>query len=246
MNRQVPKYTIIGDGKVARHFSAYFTHGGIKFNSWNRTQAVSLLKKTVAHSDVVLLLISDDAIEGFVTKHRFLLEKSLVHFSGAFYHEHILGCHPLMTFAREIYPLKTYQNIPFICDEGVDFKTLFPQLNNVSYTIKKHDKAYYHALCVIAGNFTQVLMKNCAIQLHEHLDLPKNILFAYLQQNTQNFIHNPQQAVTGPLERGDFSVIIKHMQALKGNTLEDLYLSFVKNANNVPVSNTPLKCENPS
>lgn len=230
MNRQVPnkKYTIIGDGKVARHFGHYFNLLGIGFNQWQRAQSSQQLQLAVASSDVVLLLISDDAIEPFIHQNPFLKDTPLVHFSGTLTLDKAYGCHPLMTFSPDLYGLKTYQSIPFVCDESADFDALFPQLSNESFSVTKENKVYYHAMCVMAGNFSQLLMRESAKQLHNKLDLPADILFPYLLQNTKNFIANPESSATGPLQRGDFTTVKKHLQALQGNKLKGIYSSFVE------------------
>ncbi len=229
MNRQVPKkYTIVGDGKVARHFGHYFDLLEIPFNRWSRRQSLQKLQQFVAQTDVVLLLISDDEIARFIENHPFLHNKILVHFSGTLSLDSAFGCHPLMTFGQALYDLATYQSIPFVCDEGVDFKQLLPQLGNPFFSIAAKDKAFYHAMCVMAGNFSQMLMRETAKQLNERLEIPADILFPYLLQNTKNFIANPEHSATGPLQRGDFATINKHLHVLKGNDLEGIYKRFVQ------------------
>ncbi len=233
MNRQVPErvntqYTIVGDGKVARHFGHYFKLLGISFNQWHRKQSTKHLQQLVVQSDCVLLLISDDAIQVFIDQHPFLHNETLVHFSGSLTLKNVYGCHPLMAFGEELYGLETYQNIPFVCDENVHFKALFPRFNNPNYPIEHENKAYYHAMCVMAGNFAQSLMRETANQLNEKLDLPADILQPYLLQNIKNFISNPDSSETGPIERGDFKTISKHLTALKGDKMEEIYHSFVQ------------------
>ena len=233
MNRQVPnlKYTIVGDGKVAQHFAHYFNLVGIEYNCWNRKNSPTKLEESIHDSDVILLLITDDAIDEFIKKYSYLNKKNLVHFSGTLSSDKASGCHPLMTFSHDLYDLATYTSIPFICDDSVDFKSLFPQLENKSFHISSEGKAYYHALCVMAGNFTQTLMRETSKQLNQKLDLPKDILFPYLLQNTKNFINNPEQSATGPIQRGDFATISKHLQVVQGNPLEGIYWSFLKLSN---------------
>ncbi|MBL4773976.1 MAG: DUF2520 domain-containing protein [Alcanivoracaceae bacterium] len=229
MNRQVPKkkYTIVGDGKVARHFSHYFNELEINYNRWNRKNTPLSLQQKTVNSDFVLLLISDNAIESFINNNSCLHHKTLIHFSGSLTLDNADGCHPLMTFSQNLYDLKTYQSIPFVCDTGVEFSAMFPQLNNQSYNINNADKAYYHALCVMAGNFTQTLMREASIQLNHKLKLPDSVLRPYLLQNTRNFINNPRNSATGPLNRNDFTTVRKHLQALNNNPLEEIYQSFV-------------------
>ncbi len=230
MHRQVPKkrYTIIGSGKLAKHFSHYFTQLNIDFNCWDRQQSSHHLRRKILHSDHILLMISDDAIESFIKQHRCLNGKSLLHFSGTLVIDGVIGCHPLMTFSQDLYDIKTYQSIPFICDKGIDFMALFPSLPNSAHHIDPSDRAYYHALCVIAGNFTQTLMQHTSHQMSEALQLPTEIIFPYLLQNTKNFIKNPSQAATGPIQRNDFITVNKNLKALKNNPLQDIYHTFIQ------------------
>lgn len=229
MHRQVPKkkYTIIGNGKLAKHFIHYFDQLTIDYNCWNRRQELHHLKRKIKHSDHILLMISDDAIGTFVEKYPFLQNKSLIHFSGSLVLDNVIGCHPLMTFSQNLYDLSTYRQMPFICDHGINFKELFPQLPNTAHHVANQDRAYYHALCVIAGNFTQTLMKHTSHQMSEELKLPNDILFPYLLQNTKNFINNPEQAATGPIQRNDFTTVNKNLQALENNPLESIYQTFI-------------------
>jgi predicted short-subunit dehydrogenase-like oxidoreductase (DUF2520 family) len=232
LNRQVPnrKYTIIGDGRVARHFKHYFNLVGITYNHWQRSQSNEQLQLSIAQSDCVLILIADDAIETFISRHTFLIDKNLIHFSGTLNIDNAIGCHPLMTFSHELYDIHTYQSIPFVCDEHVQFNELFPQLKNNSFNLNKDKKAYYHAMCVMAGNFSQILMRESSKKINSELNLPADILFPYLLQNTKNFISHPENSATGPLERGDFSTISKHLQVLQGDELKSIYKSFIKHS----------------
>jgi len=232
VNRQVPKkYTIIGDGKMAKHIIHYFNILGIDCNQWHRQQSHQILQKTVVDSDYILLLISDDAIDTFTQEHSYLQRKTLIHFSGSLISENAFGCHPLMTFGDSLYDLSIYKSMPFVCDDNVDFKSLFPQLNNTFFNLERSHKAYYHALCVIAGNFSQTLMRDSSQLLTNNFNLPKDILHPYLLQNVKNFIANSNQSITGPIQRNDSKTINSHLLAIKDQPLEGLYLSFLRHAN---------------
>ena len=243
MNRRVPnlqnttQYTIVGDGKMSQHLCQYFSLLEIDYKCWSRKQSINQLQSYVNKSDVVILLISDNAIEQFVSDNPFINKNTVVHFSGALSSSEIIGCHPLMTFSHNLYDLETYQNIPFVCDEGTDFSDIFPQLVNPFYGINQDDKAYYHAMCVMAGNFTQMLMRDTAIELTKKMHLPDNILFPYLLQNTFNFISNPKNSTTGPIQRGDFTTVKKHLHVLKNSPMEGLYKCFVNYAQTLKADN---------
>ncbi len=245
---------IIGNGKVARHMIRYFESVGQPYTHWFRQQsgassahssikpsklarcktkltavfgnrAKNTLATTITNADTVLLLIADDQIEPFIHTNPIIKHKTLVHFSGSLHTEHALGCHPLMTFADTEYTLEQYQAIPFVVDEGVVFKQLFPLLNNPVYHLKAAHKAHYHALCVMAGNFTQMLWQGIASEL-QSIDLPSTVMTPYLLQNTINYTENPKQSATGPLVRGDYQTISKHQAALSDHPLGTIYQAF--------------------
>gem|GEM_PF-155114 len=189
-------------------------------------KASNALDSIVAKAQTVLLLIPDGQIESFVVENTVLKNKTLVHFSGALSSKYVMGCHPLMTFGAQLYSKDTYQNIPFVVDKGVDFKGLFPLLKNPIHNINPEDKALYHAYCVMAGNFSQMLWKNLQQGL-EKINLPVDLMSHYLRQNTENFISDPNHSMTGPMVRGDLSTIAKHQQALLDHPLQGVYQSFV-------------------
>lgn len=254
MNRQVPKkIAIIGDGKVARHMVHYFELIGQPHTQWSRKQAAAntsslaqyqriqnkiiqseneSLAQCIDDIEHVLILIPDDQIEAFIASNLILKNKTCIHFSGSLNTELAVGCHPLMTFGSSLYDLETYKNIPFIIDEGLDFKEIFPLFDNPVYDLNVEYKAIYHAFCVMAGNFSQMLWKKISEEM-PNIDLPQDVMSIYLAQNTANFIANPKTSATGPLVRGDFQTIQKHIQALSNHPLLGVYKSFM--ALNQPV-----------
>ncbi len=253
MTRQVPEQkgvqpiAILGNGKVARHMAHYFELIGQPYTQWSRNPSESntsklarfkrILKRTtqtkqqdlaesIGAVERVLLLIPDDQIESFITNNPILADKTCIHFSGSLNTPLAVGCHPLMTFGQSLYDLDTYQKIPFVIDEGVVFDSLFPLFKNTVHSISSDHKAIYHAYCVMAGNFSQMLWKAISAELPS-IDLPSDIMTQYLYQNTQNFIKNPDLSATGPLVRGDILTVQKHQKALQNLPLGDIYQAFV-------------------
>ncbi len=227
---QVPQqYTIIGAGRVARHMCQYFNLLGIAYQQWSRQSPIFELEQYVQHSQRVLILISDSAIEKFILEHPCLANKTLIHFSGSLQTKYAYACHPLMTFTESLYDLARYQQIPFILERGGPiFNDLLPELNNPHYFIDAEKKALYHALCVVSGNFSTLLWQRCFNLFEQQLDMPAAILQPYLQQITENLMTQPHRALTGPLARGDLVTMQKNLNALQATELQDLYRSFIK------------------
>jgi predicted short-subunit dehydrogenase-like oxidoreductase (DUF2520 family) len=108
------------------------------------------------------------------------------------------------------------------------FREVFPSLNNQSYEITKKDRPLYHALCVLSGNFPTILWQACNKTYMKKLKLPDTFFAPYIQNCVEQFIEDPENALTGPLARGDKATIQKNIKALKGSPLQDIYKIFVK------------------
>ena len=50
---------------------------------------------------------------------------------------------------------------------------------------------------------------------------------AYLEQVTENFIRDPESALTGPLVRNDAGTIARNLGSLDDNPLQHVYRAFV-------------------
>ena len=180
------EYGIVGDGRVARHMAHYFDLAGLPYASWSRREeraASGTVGTSLASCDVVLVLISDAAIEPFIEAHDDLRDKTLVHFSGSLVTPHARGMHPLSSFATDLYDLGTYQAIPFVCDEGAPgFVDVFPDLPNPHYTLAAELKPLYHSMAVLAGNFTTVLWHKLFDTFEERLQMPNEVAKPYLER----------------------------------------------------------------
>lgn len=232
-------YAIIGGGRLARHFSHYLQLLDIPHTRWARDRRSSFnthtvpdaglrLAETISIADRVLLLVSDDAIADLLKQYQFLHEKRLIHCSGALSLPGVTGSHPLMTFADQLYDLDTYRSVPFVLEAGSVFSEVLPGLPNPHFSINVEDKARYHALCVMAGNFAQVLWKGVTDRFEREFDLPAEALHPYLSQVTANFKQAATSALTGPLARNDQQTIERNMDSLDGDSLRDLYAAFIQ------------------
>ncbi len=225
-----PRYLLIGSGRLARHLLHYFKLLSIPIMTWSRAEdpQADELAARVAACDFVLLLISDNAIEDFIATHVCLQQKTLIHCSGSLVTDLAYSAHPLMTFARELYSLETYASIPFILQQaGPLFSDIFPRLSNPRAYIKAEDKPLYHSLCVLAGNFSCLLWQKMFTDFEQRLGLPKALVFPYLQQVFTNLMQDSEQALTGPLARGDQTIIQANLVALDQDSFQQVYQAFV-------------------
>lgn len=226
--RQVPEYALIGNGRLAHHFKAYFDALNIPYQHWYRSQNRPLTD-AVATCSHVLLLINDDAIEPFYHAHPCLDEKKVIHCSGSRSISGLYAAHPLMTFGPTLYSSECYQKIPFVVETtDLNFQDLFPQLPNPWYAISPHDKKRYHALCVMAGNFSCLLWQKLFSDFEKKLQIPSSAAMPYLEQVTQNLKHKPDQALTGPLVRNDQNTLKQHLEALQDDPFLEVYQAFIQ------------------
>ncbi|MGB6976296.1 MAG: DUF2520 domain-containing protein [Gammaproteobacteria bacterium] len=226
--RQVPQYSIIGNGRVAQHMCHYLKSLDLPFSHWHRQTHYSL-QETVKNATHVLLLIKDSAIEPFITEHTDLTEKTLIHFSGCHLSDRAFGAHPLMTFSNVLYPTSNYRQIPFIIEQTTtNFAELLPGLPNPHFTIPRQMKAYYHSLCVMTNNFTTLLWQKFFKELATRWQIPEQATFPFLQQTLTNLQQQNTTALTGPLARNDQATISQNLQALKDDPFQAVYASFVQ------------------
>lgn len=238
MKRSELHYAILGDGRLARHLrhyleleghttSAWARNARSRFNSHSQPDAEQRLRQTLGGADRVLLLIADDALAPLLRQYPFLHQHPLIHCAGALSIPGVAGAHPLMTFGNTLYEAADYRAIPFMIEEGHDFAGLFPGLPNPSYAIAAEHKALYHALCVMAGNFPQLLWQNVSKRLQNELAVPPQALGAYLRRSLDNFLDDPEGALTGPLARQDHNTLNRNITALGASPLTGLFEAFV-------------------
>lgn len=229
MTKQAPKYLLIGNGRVARHFSHYFSLLQIPFETWSRKNfSIDQLMQQVQQASCILLLINDRSIENFIAEYLQNTSATLIHFSGSLLTEKAYGAHPLMTFNENWYELEEYTAIPFIIDHNApDFKELFPCLPNPYFHLHTSLKAKYHALCVISGNFSCMLWKKLFYEFKETFNIPESIAYPYLLRQTKNLMLDSKTALTGPLVRGDTVTIERNLAALDSDPFKALYESFL-------------------
>jgi predicted short-subunit dehydrogenase-like oxidoreductase (DUF2520 family) len=236
--RQVPKelitrYVIIGNGRMAKHMRFYFDSLDISYQTWIRSQqSEEDLADILTDATHVLLLISDDTIDSFIEHCSTLVQNTKfkwIHFSGCLNSKYAFGAHPLMTFSHHLYPAREYQKIPFTIEAGDwSFADLLPGLPNPHYVISKSQKAYYHALCVMANNFSTLLWQHFFTEMQTQFAFKKTDLLPFLQQTFSNIEENPETALTGPISRRDKIALAKDLAALKEDKHFAIFAAFVK------------------
>ena len=224
---------IIGSGRLARHLIHWFSleaHHS-KLLTWDRHQNPHAIHKYVLQATHVWLAITDSAIVPFYEKYISGHDITAVHFSGALHDERIISAHPMMTFSDQLYEDTFYSQIYFgltgYSNLSDEILSPLPGFKNAFYIVEPESKPLYHALCVVAGNFPQMLWSEVS-NLAAKQKIPQAALNIYIQKITENFLLYGPQALTGPFVRQDILTIDKNIQSLSGTLLEKIYTSFKK------------------
>lgn len=227
MSKSFTNYLIIGNGRMATHLCHYFRLLDIPHQHWHRQLPDAELTESLSLATHCIVAIKDTAISQFVENH-YDNTKTYIHCSGAIIAENAFTAHPLQTFSTTLYSLEDYRRIPFIIEaEGPDFTELLPNLPNPHYRITREQKPFYHALCVMANNFTTLLWQKVFREFEATLQIEPQALVPLLEQTLHNIKHQPASALTGPLARGDTATLNRNLEALRGDNYRDIYQAFI-------------------
>jgi predicted short-subunit dehydrogenase-like oxidoreductase (DUF2520 family) len=234
--------SFIGAGKVGTSLGKYFsTHHDItyyskhfesadKAASFSDGHAVSSLSEALL-SEFIFITTQDQYIEDVVDKINEsdvdLTGKVILHVSGA--HSSLLlnklmkkgaevcSLHPLQAFSdieKSVNDLeKTYFSIEPENNRVIEFLRVF---NNPYLLLKPEQKTKYHLSAVVLSNYMVTLMAYGeeilkSIGLENGLEAMKPLV-----ENTLSNIYEKgvQDALTGPINRGDINTLENHMAAL--------------------------------
>lgn len=221
---------LIGSGRLARHlkyWNSLLTKPN-QLSSWDRSQDPHLLKTYLSKSDLVWLAISDSAITSFYENYLSDFDRKIVHFSGALNDERFFCAHPLMSFPHNLLPDDIYAKIHFVINGFENLNEALPNFSNSFTVLNADNKSYYHALCVLAGNFPQLIWNDVALQM-KNLHLPAEALDLYIKQVTNNYLQLKEKAITGPIIRKDHLTIEKNLTSLEqSQKLKNVYATITK------------------
>ncbi|MBS1962707.1 MAG: DUF2520 domain-containing protein [Bdellovibrionales bacterium] len=234
-------HLLVGSGKISRHFAKYFAELNLSFGTWTTPREFSADFFRNFRATHVWILVSDRAIAGVAARIREGLTEfgtgvlpsgetaRFLHASGATVVDGVRGAHPLMTFGDALYDLDTYRRIPFVLENAFDGELaseILGGLPNVAVAIEPSQRALYHSLVSVAGNFPAMLWAEVFARFERELGLPREILAPFLFRTLTNVLESGDAALTGPLVRGDAPTVRNHRAALAGTSLSTLYGAF--------------------
>ncbi len=245
---QVPEFAgapahhlLVGNGKLSRHFAKYFADLNLSFESWRAPRDLTADFFRTFRATHVWILVSDRAIESVAARLREGLtefgtgvlpdgaEPLFLHASGATVVPGVVGAHPLMTFGEVLYDFETYRRVPFVVEnrfDGTSVAGTLGGLPNLAVFLDPEKRALYHSLVSVAGNFPALLWADVFERFERELGLSRNLLAPFLFRTLANVLASGDDALTGPLVRGDLPTIKNHREALAGTPLSPIYGAF--------------------
>ena len=101
---------------------------------------------------------------------------------------------------------------------------LFASLGALPFTISSGDKALYHAATVMACNYLVSLLHISDEMMHKAGVDATRPLESLIRQTIENYLNlGAEQALTGPIARGDAKTIEQHLQALDNQSDDEIW-----------------------
>lgn len=188
------------------------------------------------HADFTLITVPDQFIETMafqLTEFDIIQPKDIViHCSGALSSEvlkpleqrgaKILSMHPPFSFADLDYAIKNLPGTTCVLEGNgsacKDMQVLLQAIHLPSVIIEAKDKLLYHTALVMVSNYLVSLLdsglsllKQAGITTSTALDLIQPLVESAVNQS---FSLTPQQALTGPIDRNEISIIKKQLNLL--------------------------------
>jgi predicted short-subunit dehydrogenase-like oxidoreductase (DUF2520 family) len=187
------------------------------------------------NSDVLMITTPDFEIENIAKKlseSDTVKTKVVFHCSGATASTalnslakkgiNIGSIHPIMTFATPEKSINDFSGV-YCGFEGEDvvldtLRDSFEKIGGKIFRINTEKKAIYHAATTMACNYLIALM-DTAIDLYVESGLKREEALSIMQPIVKKTIDNifsiePIKALTGPIARGDYKTVQRHMDVL--------------------------------
>ena len=231
------KYVIFGPGRVGANVGRYLEMLGHDVALISRAAAENgrtSVSAAIERADVIAAAVPDSTIQPWYCTWRSIIgDKTAVHFSGALMVNGMISFHPLYSFPNGRLTADQLKSIAFAqTGEGPSFSDVFPGAQNPTFVIPPQERARYHALAVLSGNFAAYLWNETAKEFASRYDsAPAEILTAYFSSVVDRFTENPENSLTGPVARRDLESVEANLNSLNDTPrLQALYKSFLTSA----------------
>jgi predicted short-subunit dehydrogenase-like oxidoreductase (DUF2520 family) len=211
---RVESVNVVGRGRVGSAVAARLEERGVALPADD--------------AEIVLLCVPDRAITATAECQTLVMSQWVGHTSGAtpltaIPHARRFGLHPLQTFNRSGDPAQLDGAYAAVTGENEEARgvgrTLAELLGLTAFDLAEEDRAVYHAGAAIASNYL-VTLHRAASELFQEAGAPP----AGLEPLMRRVIANGFE-LTGPIARGDWDTVERHLSALRERRpqLEPLY-----------------------
>ncbi|MFP4082530.1 MAG: Rossmann-like and DUF2520 domain-containing protein [Candidatus Aminicenantes bacterium] len=131
--------------------------------------------------------------------------------------------HPAQSFARKEPDMKLFEGIYFGLEgdqQALDLgKKIVHRLGGHFIILPAQDKLLYHAACSLASN-SMVVLLDMAVLLLEKMNIEREEASKIILPLVQRTLHNVKSfntggALTGPVIRGDYETVNRHVESLR-------------------------------
>ncbi len=229
-------------GVFNKHFNS--ARNAVKKIGQGQPLTYSGLLEICNKADLIIITTPDDKIENIAEKilendysHLYLMHMSGLHSSDILkkaQNINVFSLHPLQAIANFKEGIKLLPDSTYTLEgdeKGIKLgKKIIEKLDLNYNIIQKEYKPLYHAAAVIASNYL-VTLTAASYELLEEADILNNETkkgLLGLVKGTLNNLENldPEEALTGPIARGDIKTIQKHIDAIKKH--KNKYLELYK------------------
>ena len=231
--------------------SGYYSksqHSSKEAAIFTNTRQYNNLEDLIKNSDAIFITTPDNQIADVWNEVKKLpiKEKLICHCSGSISSEVFSNINNHGAYGYSIHPMfaisdkyNSYKDLSqaFITIEGHEkhlenLKRLFLHLGNDVAIISKENKVLYHAASVIVSNLVLGLINN-GVNYLEECGFTKEMAIKALYPLIENNLRNIKErgavsSLTGPIERGDLSTVINHLNVIREEDKE-LYRLLSKN-----------------
>lgn len=217
-------------------------HQSMILNSGEAVASIAALP----HAPMTFITTSDDELGGvaealacnpFLIPGDMVVHCSGVHSSEILYPLKSRGCvvaslHPLKAFFSKMPHAEAFDQCDCVVEgdqSAVTFLSmLFGQLGSKVISLSPEKKRLYHAAATMASNY-MVTLASSATSLLVDAGIESSQAKLMCERLMENSLHNikesarAEQALTGPLMRGDMKTLLLHLNAIKRPHIEGLY-----------------------
>ena len=234
--KEIKSIAIIGVGRVANHLATTFYDAGLEISAvYGRKPelAQALAKKVEARvitdvskpirADLILLVVSDDAIHG-VGEQLSKSNKGIV--------AHVSGAVPMSELPADLrrgvfYPLQSFSigkkiiwaNVPFCieAENKEDLNALVDLAERISdrvHVLSSEQRKILHLAAIFANNFAN-LMFEFSEELLDDAGIDREIMHPLILETANKILmQRASESQTGPASRGDIDTIRMHREIL--------------------------------